>query len=136
MKKFLSKVSKPFSGKEKGFTLIELLIVIVILGVLAAAIIPNLSNFVNSGEVGAANAELASVRTGISAYVADNDGDLPAADADAGGVVTEADVETYMTGEVKGVYTCDSTGLITDAANGDWSTNITFNTTDLQWEKS
>jgi type II secretory pathway pseudopilin PulG len=58
--------------------LIELLIVIVILGVLAAAIIPNLSKFVSSGKVGAANAELASVRTAVSAYQADNEGAAPA----------------------------------------------------------
>ena len=38
MKKFMQKVTKSFHAGEKGFTLIELLIVIVILGVLAAAI--------------------------------------------------------------------------------------------------
>jgi len=71
MKKFLRK-------GEKGFTLIELLIVIVILGVLAAAIIPNLSKFIGRGTVGAANAELASVRTALAAYMSDNDGAAPA----------------------------------------------------------
>lgn len=34
---------------QKGFTFIELLIVIVILGVLATAIIPNLNRFMNHG---------------------------------------------------------------------------------------
>jgi type IV pilus assembly protein PilA len=79
MKKILRKVAKSFHTGEKGFTLIELLIVIVILGVLAAAIIPNLSRFVGSGNVGAANAELASVRTAVAAYMAEHDGAVPAA---------------------------------------------------------
>lgn len=111
MKKFLKK-------GQKGFTLIELLIVIVILGVLAAAIIPNLSKFVTSGDVGAANQELASVRTGISAFIADHSGDAPAA---------IGDLATYVTGTVKGVYTWDAdTGEVTDAANGTWSAKISF----------
>jgi prepilin-type N-terminal cleavage/methylation domain-containing protein len=123
---------------EKGFTLIELLIVIVILGVLAAAIIPNLSKFVSSGELGAANAELATVRTAISAYIADNQGDLP---VDADGVtVTEASIIEYMSGtaSLKAVYTCDAAGTVDGAtakADG-WSAKITFNTTTLQWEKA
>ena len=100
-----------------------------------AAIIPNLSKFIGSGEVGAANAELASVRTAISAFQADNDGNLPAADPLAGGEVTAADVEVYMTGNIKGVYTCDATGAITDAANGTWTAKIQWSDTDLKWEK-
>jgi type IV pilus assembly protein PilA len=74
----MNKIAKSFHRGQKGFTLIELLIVIVILGVLAAAIIPNLSKFVGSGKVGAANAELASVRTAVSAYQADYEGAAPA----------------------------------------------------------
>lgn len=122
MKKFMKK-------GEKGFTLIELLIVIVILGVLAAAIIPNLSKFVSSGELGAANAELASVRTAISAYIADHQGNIPYTEAT--GVVTEADITGYMAGTptLKATYYCDATGFVNDAAAaavGGWSDKITF----------
>jgi prepilin-type N-terminal cleavage/methylation domain-containing protein len=75
MIKFFKKANK----NQKGFTLIELLIVIVILGVLAAAIIPNLSRFTKSGKLGAANAEVASVQTAVAASMADNGGTVPAA---------------------------------------------------------
>jgi type IV pilus assembly protein PilA len=99
---------KKMLRSQKGFTLIELLIVIVILGVLAAAIIPNLSKFLGSGQVGAANAELASVRTGIAAYQADNDGALPVL-AD-GTTVDNAAILVYITGSsaIRADYTIDS----------------------------
>jgi type IV pilus assembly protein PilA len=133
MKRFIAKVSKSFKGGEKGFTLIELLIVIVILGVLAAAIIPNLSKFIGSGEVGAANAELASVRTAIGAYQADHDGDLPAADVATGGEVTPGLVEFYMTGLLKGTYECDETGAVT--LGSDYSAKVQWDDVNLKWEK-
>jgi len=109
MKRFIAKVSKSFKGGQKGFTLIELLIVIVILGVLAAAIIPNLSRFTSSGKLGAANAEVASVKTAIAAYMSEHNGSVPA-DEDAGTAglqVTGAAsvVNAYMNSNIKGTYT-------------------------------
>ena len=67
MKRFLK-----FRYGEKGFTLIELLIVVAILGILAAVIVPNLATFLGTGQVAAANTEVANVETAALAYYADN----------------------------------------------------------------
>jgi type IV pilus assembly protein PilA len=50
MKSFM----KIFYRESKGFTLVELLIVIAILGVLAAAVLPNVTGLVGSGKTEAA----------------------------------------------------------------------------------
>ena len=141
MKKLFTKITKSFHTGEKGFTLIELLIVIVILGVLAAAIIPNLSKFVGSGTVGAANAELASVRTAVSAYQADNDGKNPTTGGIAGDVLP-ASVATYITGSagLKATYHVLLDGTVDNADPGaaanatHWGPTITWSTS--KWTKT
>jgi type IV pilus assembly protein PilA len=137
MKKFF----KSFKKGQKGFTLIELLIVIVILGVLAAAIIPNLSKFIGSGTVGAANAELASVRTATAAYQTDHDGSLPTADG-TGGDVVPASIAEYITGSagLKATYTLLDDGTVDAADPGDpasataWGPGIEY--VEGKWQKS
>lgn len=112
MKKFLKKVARSFHSGEKGFTLIELLIVIVILGVLAAAIIPNLSKFTQSGKLGAANAELAAVKTGLTALMSVNDGVLAAGVGMTGGGTI---IKDYISNDLVGTYAYDDTGKVLKA---------------------
>jgi len=137
MKKFFKKIAKSFHSGQTGFTLIELLIVIVILGVLAAAIIPNLSKFVGSGKVGAANAELATVRTAVAAFQADNDGNIPAATV-TGLPVTSPQVassvgptatwiQTYVSASkaIKGTYAIAIGGAVTGTTHPDATWDLT-----------
>lgn len=67
MKKFL----KSLRYGEKGFTLIELLIVIAILGVISAAVIPNVVRFTQSGKKAAAMQEMETFQTAVDAGMAD-----------------------------------------------------------------
>ena len=64
-------VPRPLAG-QSGFTLIELLVVVIILGVLAAVVITNVSRFAGRGQVEAQNTELTNVQLAIDAMITEN----------------------------------------------------------------
>ena len=62
-----------FKRGEKGFTLIEVLVVVAILGVLAAVVVPRIDGIMGSGKEEAAESELHSIQTALTAVMVDND---------------------------------------------------------------
>ena len=110
--------------------LIELLIVIAILGILAAVIIPNVTGFITSGKIAAANSEVAAIQTAQQAYEAENNGSYST------GLTGLA---PYLSNTPKAVYTFDATtGLVLTAdatGSGSYGKVMDFNLTTQQWQR-
>ena len=64
--------------KSKGFTLIELMIVVAIIGILAAVAIPKFANLVTKSKEASAKGSLGAVRSAVSIYYGDSEGEYPA----------------------------------------------------------
>ena len=63
---------------RKAFTLVEILIVVVILGILAAIVVPQFTNATQDAQAGNLKAQLSSLNRQIELYRARNQGVLPA----------------------------------------------------------
>jgi len=119
MKRLLKKRQQ---GKN-GFTLIELLIVIGIIGVLAAVVLPNVSGLVGTGKTEGAKAELVTIQTAMDTMMAKLGLTSVAATS------ATSNMASFPTGNPlypnylrtqtsKGTYSCDSSGLVTQASSG------------------
>ncbi len=72
-------LSEPRRRRVEGFTLIELLLVVVIIGILAAIVVPKLTGKSQDAQVGAAKAQIKTFQTALSMFEIDN-GKYPTTD--------------------------------------------------------
>ncbi len=62
----------PFSSRSRGFTLIEIMVVILIIGVLAALIVPKVMSRPDEARITAAKQDIATVTQALNLYKLDN----------------------------------------------------------------
>ena len=116
--------AKRGSRGEKGFTLVELLIVFTLLGVLAAIMIPNVSNLIGYGHRQAADAELSIVQTAMDAMMAmDNTATVTlttgTSNMDLFPTAPHVLYPDYLRfPATTGNYSCSTTGLVTQELTG------------------
>lgn len=73
MKKIREALKKNIRNNEKGFTLIELLVVVVILGALAAVVIPRISANSDDAKQAADQANLKIIQSAVERYYLEED---------------------------------------------------------------
>jgi general secretion pathway protein G len=91
--------------KNRGFTLIEILIVVIILGILAAIVIPQFTNASQQAKQSSLASQLQTVRSQIGAYIGQH-----------GGVAPGAQASTTLWGQL--TEETDQTGAVATGANG------------------
>ena len=80
---------------KKGFTLVEILIVVVILGILAAIVIPQFTSASTEAKESALMSNLQSIRSQIELYKIHHNDLLPGEIDDGAGNITDADSSTF-----------------------------------------
>ena len=72
MKPNHSNKNRNLRSSSQGFTLVELLLVLVILGILAAIVLPRFTNRTKQAQIAATQTQIASFKTALDSYEVDN----------------------------------------------------------------
>src|SRR5687767_13273654 len=99
--------------RKAGFTLVEILIVVVILGILAAIVIPQFTNASQEATVSSVQSMLQTIRSQIELYRVKNNGVLPDLSADWDDLVVNDYLQDEPTNPITG-------GTAVSAAGPDW----------------
>jgi general secretion pathway protein G len=65
-------IRPPLRGSQQGFTLLEIMVVVVIIGLLVAAVAPNFMGQIDKAAVNRARTDLRSIETALQLYRLDN----------------------------------------------------------------
>jgi len=76
-------------GRNRAFTLVEILIVVVILGILAAIVVPQFTNAANDARGGNITTQLQTLNSQVELYAARNNGAYPDLQADQWGALND-----------------------------------------------
>ena len=82
--------------KQKGFTLVELMIVVAIIGVLAAVAIPKFADMLEKSREGATKGNLSAIKSAVSNYYADQQGNYPVALDTASYVISSVTYPAFL----------------------------------------
>lgn len=91
-------------AKAQGFTLVEILIVVVILGILAAIVVPQFTAASESAQVSSMAATLQTVRSQLELYKVQHNGNYPTLNQLWGNLTETTDVDGDTSGSDFGPY--------------------------------